>query len=644
MSASSTAAKFRYASTRLFSTFTTRQAAMARRSAVAISLARKKPPKKTAPKLKRKGVVRFSPLSSRIATAVYVDQEAKEYDDAGLVIEDTTPPTSFPLDGGIPPASSSSEACVAQGLDFDDASVALKSKTTGELLRATIVLQLCRLPPLVAYGRRMYALACKVLGQKVTDVAVKATFFGHFCGGESEAELKPLLQRMKALGVGGILDYAAENDVPEADKDERGEGVVSARTFDYVNEKMCDANAEMVERAIEAASRAMEGGEGRTQFAAMKLTAFGQPALLERTSRVIQALQVAFAQLDTKHVGTLTVSEVREGFKLMGVSLSPDELEALLDTMDKDKNGTIDSTEFLDTLSPLDPASAPLFTQAITPLFVKSDEHLEALEADEILQLNSMNKRLKRVAQKASDMGVSLMIDAEQTYMQPAIDQVALSLMREYNTDRAVILNTYQCYLRDSFQRVRTDIDRSEFYSFVFGAKIVRGAYMVQERRRAEEMGYPDPIQPDLESTHRNYDAVAAFILSHKVSLSSGAPPTELTEAEKKTRRRRSKTLLMVASHNENSVLSTVGLMSSMGLAKDSGVCFGQLRGMCDHVSLSLGSNGFWVYKYLPYGPVKEVMPYLLRRAEENSTLMAGAGKERGLLARELRSRMGLGA
>jgi len=624
---------------------------------VAASLARKKANKRGASaglKVKRRGVVAYSPLSARISRAVVADQEAKEYDDTGLV---DAPPASaaFPLAVGLPPKRAAAAAAAAASsfsfapgaggaLDFDDASAALASKGTGELLRAHAVLQLCRLPPLVSHGRRLYALSCALLGQRLTDAAVKATFFGHFCGGEDEAELAPVLSRMRGLGVGSILDYAAENDVPEEarprkvspGKGGRDEGVVSARTFDYVNERMCDSNAAMVVRALEAAAQAKgEGGDSRVEFAACKMTALGRPALLERTSRVLGAIQVAFTRLDTKQSGLLTTKEVEEGLRLLGVDLTDAEMRALVERMDFDRNGMVDRTEFLDALSPLDPAAAPLFTAAVSPLYL--DDQIDALEEEEVKQLTSMVERVSRVAQKARELGVSLMIDAEQTYMQPAIDQVALALMRAHNKERAVILNTYQCYLRDSFVRVRTDVDRSEFYGFVFGAKIVRGAYMVQERRRAEEGGYPDPIQADLSSTHRNYDAVAAYILGHKAS--GLTPPPENCTSSDAARARRASALLMVASHNEASVRATTELMQRLGLGKGSGVCFGQLRGMCDHVSLSLGGAGYWVYKYVPYGPVREVMPYLLRRAEENSSLMAGAGKERGMIMSELAAR-----
>lgn len=481
-----------------------------------------------------------------------------------------------------PPPAAEYEAERAQAeelaLNFDDATTALKSKSTWELLRAYGVLQLCAVPFIVANGRVMYDTSRRILGGSITDKLVDLTFFGHFCGGVDEPALQPVLTRMRSLGVGAILDYAAENDVASEKKSDRHDEVVSARTYDYVNEQICDINANMVMNAIDAAANALKGD--RVEFAAMKVTAFGKPELLERCSDVIRCLQVAFTTLDSDVDGMLSPDEIRNGFKELKVQMSEEEMDALLVKMDFDQNGMIDFTEFMDALSPLDEAMAPLFTSAISPLYA---DKIDALEKGEIEQLMSMVQRLSKVAAHANEKGVSLMIDAEQTYMQPAIDQCALTLMRKYNKKRAVILNTYQCYTRDSFQRVRADVDRSTLYGYVFGAKIVRGAYMIQERRLAEQKGYPDPIQPDLESTHRNYDAVSAFILGFK---SSGGEDSL-----------RSKTLLMVASHNESSVKSTVALMASLGLGKDSGVCFGQLRGMCDHVSLSLGDAGYWVYK-----------------------------------------------
>mmetsp|Transcript_11087 Transcript_11087/g.27185 ORF Transcript_11087/g.27185 Transcript_11087/m.27185 type:complete len:622 (+) Transcript_11087:59-1924(+) len=609
---------------RFLSSFAARRAAVARRANVAVSLQRKRAAKagKAPSKPSRKGVVVFRKLSEKLAVQSQHEVE-QMYAPEGEEVEFERvfdPPSQQEI-------KAQEKAAAIEPLNFDDASEALRSKTTFELARAYTVLQLCGVPAIVKNGRSMYAASSKILGQTITDRLVGVSFFGHFCGGVSSEELGPVLTKMKSLGVGSILDYAAENDV--AERSDRHYKVVSARTYDYQSEAVCEHNAKSVMHAIDNAAISAKQ-DGKLGFAAMKVTAFGKPELLERMTEVLASVNIAFSKLDTTGSGWLTKDQIRTGFKEMGVRLTPQEMDKLIERMDFNKDNCIDATEFIDSLSPLEPDTAPLFITEMNPLH---KDGLDALEADEISQLKSMLERLGRVAAHAANSNVSLMIDAEQSYMQPAIDQVALGLMRKYNKDRAVILNTYQCYLRDAFQRVRADVDRSEFYGFVFGAKIVRGAYMVQERRLAEEKGYPDPIQPDLEATHKNYDTIASYIIAHKASGKEGMYGPDSSK-------RRSSTVLMVATHNENSVKNVIQQMHEKGLEKDSGVCFGQLRGMCDHVSLTLGAHGYRVYKYVPYGPIREVMPYLLRRAEENSTLMAGASKERSLVWSELSRRL----
>jgi proline dehydrogenase len=229
-----------------------------------------------------------------------------------------------------------------------------------------------------------------------------------------------------------------------------------------------------------------------------------------------------------------------------------------------------------------------------------------------------MINRLEMLATAAAKHNVALMVDAEQSYMQPSIDHLALNLQRKYNQEHAVIFNTFQCYLKDSVHRVKIDLVRAKREKFKFACKLVRGAYMVQERKRAIDMKYKDPIHDTITDTHENYDNIVELLLDHN-SIAS----------------------FMVASHNEESVHRTTELMHARGIPKSNGgVYFGQLKGMCDHVSFSLGHAGYKVFKYVPYGPVKEVIPYLVRRAEENVDLMQGAGKESSMLKNEIFRRM----
>merc|ERR1712038_1245289 len=242
----------------------------------------------------------------------------------------------------------------------------------------------------------------------------------------------------------------------------------------------------------------------------------------------------------------------------------------------------------------------------------------------QLVQYHNMIQRLHRLAKYASESSVRIMIDAEQSYMQPAIDHLVLMLQRQYNhktvTPHPIIYSTYQCYLKDSYHRVLEDLHRAKREGFHFACKLVRGAYMVQERKRAKELMYTDPIHNTLKDTHWNYNRLIYLLLQHN------------NDAK-----------FMVASHNAESVMKTVEWMDELNIRPSgSGVSFGQLYGMCDQISYTLGKGGYEVYKYVPYGPVEEVVPYLGRRAEENMGMMGKAQEERRLVQREILNQFSL--
>lgn len=238
-------------------------------------------------------------------------------------------------------------------------------------------------------------------------------------------------------------------------------------------------------------------------------------------------------------------------------------------------------------------------------------------------ELRKMLHRTDTIVKHAVDAGVRVMIDAEQSYFQPAIRRITMELMRKYNKERNVVFNTYQCYLKSALDMARTDLNLAEKEDFYFGAKLVRGAYMDQERERARTLTYEDPINPSFEATSEMY---------HNV----------LDEVFKAiSRREKGKIAVMVATHNEDTVRLTVKKMKEYSVyPSDKLICFGQLLGMCDHMSFPLGQAGYSVYKYVPYGPVGEVLPYLGRRACENRGLLEKVQKEKRLLNSELRRRV----
>ncbi|XP_044303659.1 hydroxyproline dehydrogenase [Varanus komodoensis] len=231
-------------------------------------------------------------------------------------------------------------------------------------------------------------------------------------------------------------------------------------------------------------------------------------------------------------------------------------------------------------------------------------------------------RRLNSVAQHAVKKGVRVLVDAEYTYVNPALTLVTVAMMATCNTQHPWIWNTYQAYLKDTLERMHQDAALADRLGVCFGVKLVRGAYLEKERKLAKEKGYSDPVQPTWEATNESYERCLDFCLD-RVPHSKG------------------KFELIVATHNEASVMHTVQRMAEMSIDKGAGlVCFGQLLGMCDQVSLALGQAGYAIYKSIPYGSVEEVIPYLTRRAHENQSVLQGIRKERDLLRSELRRRI----
>ncbi|XP_062331396.1 hydroxyproline dehydrogenase [Osmerus eperlanus] len=233
-------------------------------------------------------------------------------------------------------------------------------------------------------------------------------------------------------------------------------------------------------------------------------------------------------------------------------------------------------------------------------------------------------RRLNAVAE-ASVNRVRVLVDAEYTYMNPALSLVTMAMMKKFNQDGAWVWNTYQCYLKESRSLLLEAVHLSVRESFSLGVKLVRGAYMDKERKLANQEARADPIHQSWEHTNNSYNGCLNIMLE----LISQNP----------WRYR-----IIVATHNEVSVRYAAERMAELGVDREGGsVCFGQLLGMCDHVSLTLAQQGYSVYKSVPYGSVDDTLPYLVRRAQENRTVLQGIRKERTLLRGELHRRLGLG-
>lgn len=244
------------------------------------------------------------------------------------------------------------------------------------------------------------------------------------------------------------------------------------------------------------------------------------------------------------------------------------------------------------------------------------------LDDEERNEINLMMERMKRLADHARQLGVRLIVDAEHTYFQTAIRYVALLLMKNFNKESSVVVNTYQNYLKMTRADLHSDLVLSKNEDFYLGVKMVRGAYLDHERKRAKDLNYEDPIQPTYEDTNRNYNENVLTLLE------------DMQE--------NSKVSLIIASHNEETVHFALYRLAQLNLdTRKSDVTFAQLMGMCDHITYSLSRENHKVYKYLPYGPVTEVLPYLHRRAQENQAVLGGrAENERKMYWKELKRRI----
>jgi proline dehydrogenase len=241
----------------------------------------------------------------------------------------------------------------------------------------------------------------------------------------------------------------------------------------------------------------------------------------------------------------------------------------------------------------------------------------QTLSAEEEDAFQKVRDRVDRICRRASETGIPLMIDAEETWLQNPIDQIVFEMMARYNQTRAVVFNTYQMYRKDSLANLKEAFHRAAMHNYFLGVKLVRGAYMEKERERALEKGHPSPILDTKEETDNSFNKALAFCVDNKQRVS-----------------------MMCGSHNEYSNQYLTVLMQKHGMPpNDQRVWFAQLLGMSDVISFNLASAGFNVAKYVPYGPVESVMPYLLRRATENTSVAGQSSRELSMIRKELARR-----
>ena len=242
---------------------------------------------------------------------------------------------------------------------------------------------------------------------------------------------------------------------------------------------------------------------------------------------------------------------------------------------------------------------------------------IDSLPVEEKEEWHRVRVRMLRMCEMAADKKIGLLVDAEETWIQDPVDALTILMMDSFNKQSPVVYNTIQLYRHDRFKFLQNSYEAAAERKFVLGAKLVRGAYMEKERRRAAAMGYQSPIQLTKEHTDNDYDAAVQFCIEHLDIIA-----------------------VIIATHNEQSNLKATELLQQKNIPLNDGhVHFSQLYGMSDNITFNLAKAGCSVSKYLPFGPIKDVIPYLMRRAQENSSVSGQTGRELGLIKKELKRR-----
>lgn len=416
-----------------------------------------------------------------------------------------------------------------------------------------------------------------------------------FTAGDSTEALVPFMEKWtkEQEGVGVILDYAKEA-VP--------------------GEKITKEKLDLIQSVFEdCMSISGQYSSSAGNQLAVKVTGVASIDLLKKFTKAQHRIYNVFSEGYGDLNQTLTAGEIARTLrKKHNVEFTDEEfydfLRVFLELGAVDESYHITKLEWLMYMHPYYVAQNEKNSNKILQQISQFDE-------SEISTLRDLSDRLLSISDTAQKNKVTLLIDAEQTYIQGAIDSVAMQLSDVYNTEEAMILNTFQGYLKNSTERVHFEIERCKALDIKIGAKFVRGAYMVEERQLAKENGYADPIHDTLDDTHDAYNLNVERTL---LSMNKGSQ-------------------VMIASHNEESVQKACEFINNYDIKGK--VTFAQLLGLADHLTASLVQKNQAVSKYVPFGPLNTMIPYLIRRAQESKQMLGSARLQRDLILDELKKR-----
>ncbi|CAI5962375.1 unnamed protein product [Closterium sp. NIES-64] len=478
-------------------------------------------------------------------------------------------------------AAGGDAAAAAESLNVENVQKLFQQLSTSEVANAILNLEMAAREMVVDASSALLTSPVMRIPLVAGPVlwGVRKTAHKHFCAGETLEEAVATLDRMQQLGLKGILDFSVE---------------------DALDDETCDRNMEGFLRTIRMASQL---SPPMVSFACVKITALCPLPVLERVSELLRWDHKLSSSSSTSSAASVPMPWRRPSLPILALE-SP--------------------TYFT-------PTSAP---SPLTP--------------SEEAAITSAHNRLRKICDACADGRLPLLIDAEYQSVEPAIDYLAYALMMEYNkmgvtvtgggkegskteAELPLVYSTVQCYLRDAKPRLAASFGAAQEAGVGFGVKLVRGAYLVRESAEAKKRGATSPVHETIENTHKCYDACAGMMID-----AAGAAAKRESKGESGPAAG-----VVLATHNYGSGRVAVMRAGGVGLARtDPRLHFAQLKGMADGLSLGLGFAGFNASKYLPYGPVRDVMPYLLRRAHENRGVLGNTRDERQWLRAELMRRI----
>lgn len=400
-----------------------------------------------------------------------------------------------------------------------------------------------------------------------------------------------------------MLDYSIEADIDDSVSDERYDPNI-VPTIRSAVEAMLDG--------IDALAECNPKG-----YVVIKLTGLCNPLQLLRGTFLLENYYNIFKKLTNQNdnnnntILTIDCNEFTEKIKNY-FTLNDTEAKEQFKLLDIKKDNYIDYDEWYQSLQTID------IVQLYKKYKDKSFDYIFDEQDDK--EMKFLQNNLNTISEYSLKKNIKIIIDAEQSYFQPFIDRIVCDFQSIFNQDKPIVWNTYQCYLRTTYDTIKMDLKRAKQLNFKFATKIVRGAYVEQERENAATKNVLSPILDTYEDVCDNYDNCAKLLINNL-----------------------NYSYVVIATHNQSSIEKVIQLMKELNIKSDtSSISFAQLYGMADHLTFSLGKNNYNSYKYAPYGTIQGVTPYLIRRASENGAMFKKLQFERNLIRDEILRRLRL--